>query len=296
MDKGLALAKEILTDIKARTGLSFAVLGGGIPTRDKEVARAVLPVLVPWVDTVDVPNIRLGIYFCFRTPHAYPFIDKLIDWWEKETDFLCLNMLGVILSKVLKEREAERVWRSCRQDEHRRRDFMLLAKLATFPSVAAEVKEELVHSLDESQPIGNLEVISKVDDPRIREWFISRVHSTNTDLRNVARRVIARGKKLPREVQLPVAPPDRSAEIYSTEIDLEELGATLKQFERELGVRIPRGLQSIGFLASLEVDRWIMVPTRSNAEEPLEIWLRLEDIDTVEVVLTRTSITNVSRK
>jgi hypothetical protein len=289
------LEKAILADIETKTGLSFVKVGG-IPTRDKAVADAVLPVLVKWAESVDIPNGRLGIYHRFGTPHAYPFIDKLIRWWEEETDPLCINMLGVILSRILKQREAERVWAFCRRNAGRRRDFMLLTKLATFPTVAAEVKEELVRALDESQPIGDLEIISKVDDPHIREWFIARVHSTNTDLRNVARRVVARGKKVPREVQLPAAPPDRSTEIYSTEIDLEELGPILKQFERELGVKIPRALQSVGFLASLDVDRWIMVPTRSKAEEPLEIWLRLEDIDTVEVAVTRASVSNASPK
>ncbi|RPH76770.1 MAG: hypothetical protein EHM80_13935 [Nitrospiraceae bacterium] len=96
--------------------------------------------------------------------------------------------------------------------------FMLLSKLAQFPSVAKDVKEIVAKLLyQENRPEMDLLEVSRIEDPRIRKWFENNVDSSDPVVRRIAKRVVERGKRLAQEVVYSVNPPDRRREVFSTE-------------------------------------------------------------------------------
>jgi hypothetical protein len=164
---------------------------------------------------------------------------------------------------------------------------MILAKLATFPSVASEVRDTLANAVrDPTLTIGELQYIAQVDDSRIRAWFESQLESPNRPLRQLARRVVARGKKLPKGVSVAAHPPDRNRELFSAELDLEELPTFLRQLGKEMGLKIPAAVKKATFVGTLRPDQWVVVSAVTVKDAPANLWFRVEDVDTVELVLT----------
>jgi hypothetical protein len=135
--------------------------------------------------------------------------------------------------------------------------------------------------------VGDLQYISEVNDPRIRKWLEGQVDSPNRDLRTLARRVLARGQRLPKGVEFAAREPDRAGELFSTEVDIWEVRALLARLAKQHALKIPNTVRGARFLSSLDVDRWVSAPIESNTGEPYRVWFRLEDVDTVEVVLTK---------
>ena len=52
------------------------------------------------------------------------------------------------------------------------------------------------------------------------------------------------------------------------------------------GLKIPRALVEAKFLAHLDVDRWVRCPISPKSGRSAVLWFRLEDVDTVETVIT----------
>jgi hypothetical protein len=282
------LEKEILDDVKAKTGLSFRLLGG-IDTRDRRIAEAVLPVLANWVPKVRDNNHRHALYACFHSPHAYAHMDQLIDWWQNERFSLALSSLTQTLTDLAKPQDAERLWRLCQQFPSRPFRFHLLAKLATLPSrTRAEVRDSLVMVLQDgaSLTLSDLSDISKVDDPRIRSWFQGQLNSANKHLRQLAKRVVDRRKRLPKGLAHSAVPPDKSIELFSTEVDLEASSSLLRQIGSDLGLKMPPWIQDLGFLSAATIDHWLTTSIPTKQGTIASLWFRLEDTDTVEIVVT----------
>jgi len=165
---------------------------------------------------------------------------------------------------------------------------MLLSKLATCPEVEHEVKEALIRGLEtEKLEAGNLSYIAQVNDPRIRRWFEGQLDAPDRNIRLVAKRVVAKGKKWPKGVEYSAQSPDRNKEMFSTEVGLEDLRQLFAQLAKGFGLKAPAAIKTGVFLASAELNRWIIVHTSSAAGVSPDLWFRLEDVDTVEVVLTK---------
>ncbi len=296
MFEATPLEAIILEDVKQSTGLVFRRLGG-IPTREKAVADAVLPILAEWPSKLtDHDNYRGGIYHRFHTPHAYPFLDRIVSWWTTEQHQLNLAWLTQTLALILRCSDAERIWKLCEQLPRRQFHYMLLSKLATCPEVEQEVKDALIHGLQtEKLEAGNLSYIGQVNDPRIRRWFEGQVGSPDPNIRLVAKRVVAKSKKWPKGVEYAGQPPDRSEEMFSTEVGLEDLRQLFAQLTKGFGLKIPAAIMTGMFLASAELNRWIIVHTSKSAAQSMDLWFRLEDVDTVEVVLTKRALAESTR-
>ncbi len=226
----------ILEDVKQKTGLVFRRLGG-IPTLEKAVADAVLPILTEWPSKLtDRDNYRGGVYHRFLTPHAYPFLDQIVSWWTSEQQEINLGLLTQTLALIVRCSDAERIWKLCGELPRRQFHYMLLSKLATCPEVGHEVKDALIVGLEtEKLEAGNLSYIAQVNDPRIRRWFEGQVDSPDPNIRLVAKRVAAKSKKWPKGAEYAGQPPDRSEEIFSTEVGLEDL--------RHLFARLAKGIR-----------------------------------------------------
>jgi hypothetical protein len=285
----------ILDDIRARTGLSFVILEG-IDTRQEAIATAVLPILVEWFPKLPARNYRHAIYHRMITPYAYPYLDKLISWWETEQYDEARACLTQALAELARPADAERLWKLCQTHAPFPFQYMLMAKLARFPSTEREVKAALVAALENaSLRPGDLQFISQVSDPRIRQWFQGQVDSPNRYVRIIAKRAVKRGRRLPSGVELAGGPPDRRLEIFSTEVDLHDVAPLLRQIAEEFDLKMPGTVRKPAFLSSVDIDQWLVAHVATRQGQPASIWLRLEDIDTVEVVVTGSAEHSASR-
>ena len=288
MFKATPLEATILEDVKLRSGLEFKLLAG-IPTRgNMAVANVVLPILADWpAKLTDHDNYRGAIYHLFLTPHAYPFLDHLLSWWTSEPHHLNLGLLTQTLVLIMRCSDSERIWKLCKELPRRQFHYMLLSKLATCAEVERDVKDALIQGLQtEKLEAGNLSYIAQVNDPRIRRWFEGQLDSPDPNIRLVAKRVVAKSKKWPKGVEYAGHPPDRSEEMFSTEVGLEDLRQLFAQLAKGFGLKVPVAIKTGMFLASAELNRWIIVHASNAAGHPADLWFRLEDIDTVEVVLS----------
>jgi hypothetical protein len=284
------LESLVLKDVQEKTGLTFRKLGG-IPTRDRSIAEAILPVLASWVEKLDDRAHRHAIYACFHTPHAYPYLDKLISWWTTEKDDLALSSLTQDLALLVKCGDADHVWSLCQKLPQRPFHYLLLSKLAPCDAVGRQVKDALVRELNTAAlRSGDLSYIAQVEDPRIRQWFEGQINAPDPNVRAVAKRVVSRGKPWPEGLAYAQRAPERSQELFSTEADLEDINKLIQKIASDFELRIPSAIKAGAFLASAEVDRWIRVTHIAAKDgEGTSLWFRLEDINTVEVVLLRES-------
>ena len=110
-------------------------------------------------------------------------------------------------------------------------------------------------------------------------------------LRSIARRCIERAPKLPAGLICAPVLPDRINDIRSWEIALAEASASLVNVARELNLKIPAAIRKGRFLDTADLDRWLVMHVSSDeSREPLLLWFRLEDFDTVEILLNRQPI------
>lgn len=284
--EGYSVAQQIIADIRNKTGLSFLKIDG-IDTSRSEVAAAVLPVLKEWVPFIEPVNIRHAVYGRFATRHAQPFMGSLLEWVKTESDRLALNDLVQAIALCAKPSDAERVWDVFHEIPRPDFYYAVMARLATFPSTAAAAKDEVVKALERSEPsVSDLQQIVGIDDPRIRRWFEAQTNATHPVIRTLARRVANRGRRLPPGVEMVTTPPDHGRELFSTEADLESVPALLRELSERYGLRIPAGIRSRGFFSRLEVDQWVRVGIRTKATDTVLLWFRLEDIDTVEILVS----------
>jgi hypothetical protein len=277
----------ILDDITRQTGLVFARIGG-IDTRDASIAMAVLPVLAEWIDH-PLTNYRHGISSRFHTPHAKQWADLLVKAWLREEDRLVVFCLAQCLCLTIQQVQAERVFEAIVREPERLEYFGLLAKLALFPTVEQRVKDYVARALEE-RVLGASDVddASRVKDPRIAALVAKLVDSPDKYVRQVAKRFVARGKKLPEWIQYTTSQPPRQAELFSTEVDVDKLTTLVRELERRFHLKLLAAAKQLRpVMARAEIDRWMVVSTTDRDEARLQLWIRLEDIDTVEVVLTR---------
>ncbi len=133
---------------------------------------------------------------------------------------------------------------------------------------------------------GPLEVISRINDPRIRRWFRDRIDDPDPEIRKLARRLMKRGKPLPLQVRRSGEGPDRFSELFSAEDNLRDLEVYFREVERRLSLKIPPWLRKAEFLDQVERDEWVWTEIRSKTGDAVIVWLRLEDLDVIEIVVT----------
>lgn len=280
--------KLVLADVQQKTGLAFRRLGC-IDKNNPAVANAVLPVLELWIERV--PELRGTIFLLFATPHAAKWANLLIRYWETERDPINSMILTSCLCETLQPTQAARVFDLVSQRPPDSNSFRLLAKLAEFASVERQVKDHLVKVLDDPNlRAAELTYISKVRDPRMTEHFKKRLNSSDKNVRLLARRVLARAQKRLRGVPYATGQPNRLHELFSTEIDIDELDSAVHDLAKRLGI-LPTGplKNPTRLIEGAELDRWVVVELKGDNGMDASVWLRLEDIDTVELVATRTT-------
>jgi hypothetical protein len=271
---------SFVRNIAAETGLPVMQQ---YETRDKAVAELVLPRMVEILPALKDENLRSAVYHHFLTPHAYRYIEQVIQWWSIETDYLGVDCLSQALRVLTKGRDANQVWALCRNREPF--PYALAARLASFPEVGQEIKDFIVQKLCAGNiRVTELPFVCDIDDPRVVEWFRGQLNSPIRDVRETAKRAVRRGERLPSGVQF--EEPDRSKAIFSAEVDLEELAFTLKEVGKTFEFDLPKALKRPAFLSGVVVDRWLSTAAKTNDDRSIRIFLRLEDVDAVEIVVT----------
>jgi hypothetical protein len=288
MLKATPLEEQILQDIREKTGLVYRRVGG-IRTDDPGTFAAVAPILADWADRITDANHRHAIYDRFNTPLAHPYLDKLISWWREESHPLASGCLTQVLTTVSTCQDAERLWKLQHEFTPRPFYYLLASKLANCASVAKEARDELVAALESNTLLpGDVAFIAQVkDEPRIQNWLKQQLNSAEPALRLLAKRAARRGQSMPTGVVYAPIPPDRTPgrEVFSTECDLRDLKGVLREITNKFRLTLSPAIGKGSFLLVADLSRWLVSDVLMNQEEPAALWFRLEDIDTVELVL-----------
>jgi len=286
-DDVLSTEQQVLDDVHRRTGFSYPRLGS-INTADRTIARAVLPVLAEWAPAVAVEGVRHAIYDRFVTQHATPFIKTLIDWAKGEPHVIGQGLLIHAVAVATTRDVAEDVWLEIDNLPRTGLRYLLLARLANMPNTSGRARKALLNVLETGAVSrGDLSFIATVDDPRIRSWFSQQLTSPDSVVRRLAKRVIERGKKLPAGIEFAVDAPRRGDELFSTEADINEISEVLGRCSRDFQIDIPAMIVSGSVFARLPLDRWIIARCKGPRQDWVCVWCRLEDVDIVEVVISR---------
>jgi hypothetical protein len=128
-------------------------------------------------------------------------------------------------------------------------------------------------------------LISEVEDPRLSAWFSEKGNDPDKRIAALARRVINKSKKLPKGLVNARFQPDRAKELYSTEVDSDQVELTLKELSKRFDLKIPAQILKGHFVSRLRMDSWVVAEVVSRSGEPKQLWFRLEDVTTVEIVL-----------
>jgi len=291
MIQPIAIEYEILADVERVTGLRFQFVDS-IPTRNRTVADSVLPILVSWVPKVEDRVQRHTLYRRFHTPHAYRYFDELLSWFRSERDDELRGTVASVLALVVKSRDVERLWTMLRSQTQT--DYLLLSKMANLRSpVQNAIRERVVADLFAARlRRGDLQYVAKIDDPQIAAWFVDQANSPDQLTRNLAKRLAQRAIKPPAGLLSLAGSPARKMELRSAEVELDAVPTVLRQWTEEIGLELSAPFET-QYLSALEPDLWAVVSGVTVNGSPANLWFRMEDVDTVEVVLTSDSTTQI---
>lgn len=283
----------ILEAIEERTGIAFPSLGF-IDTSDRKNAELVLPILADWVRKVPSEH-RAMIYSRFHTKHARPLMRTMVEWLKTETHRLNMSLLYQSIELTIAPSDGPWLWQQFSSLPDDWSKCCLLARIVTCPEVDASARELLVAELYTNYLGGSqLLAISKVDDPRIRAWFVEHLNSQDRGIAMAARRIVNRGKALPRNVSYVDFRPDLTRVLASTEIDLENVGMFLLQLARDFALKLPAAIRQAKFLSRMDTDRFVVILAQGQHGRAYNLYFRLETIDVVEVTLENLPTNNVA--
>jgi hypothetical protein len=282
---GQQTSQRIVEEIHRKTGLHCVQLED-LDTSHEGIARVTLPILAEWVSVVPEDNIRAAIYSRFNSKYASQFLPAMVTWATEERSERGREILNFAIATALRPEDADYVWQVLPELSKTPAYYAILVRLAGIPAVAAKAKLAIANGLQDSKlGISELIYVSEVYDPRITAWFERKMASADKRERAVAHKVIDRGKRLPRGIAVAESAPNRSIELFSTEVDLDQASHTLARLEKELSLRLPPVVRRAQFLSRLSVDKWVMAMSQWTGNRSAMIYFRLEDFSTVEIVV-----------
>lgn len=283
----VAEESKILSDVLAKTGVRLSRIQNAPAEAGIEIER-LLDVLLGW-KTFASPPIRRAMTFAFVSPHAYSRFGDLLLWWAEEDDLLTRKLLTQVVAKLMKPADAQRVWSIRSTVPYDPFLVFVDQKLAKDRKLGSSVRDSLVQRLQNGElGGGELGVVSKVGDPRIKAWFLERIEDPDPDVRRIARRLMQKPtSKLDPRVRFVKSGPVRPGELFSTEVDDERLEAALRDVSERFGVTMPASVNLAELAESIPPGSWLRCDLGSIGEWEFLVWLRKEDEDIVEIVLTK---------
>ncbi len=289
----------ILRDIEKRTGLVFNHLQN--IAANEEARKLVLPIAEEWIP-LSAQQMRFVLYFLFQTTDAAPYLEQIIHWRETETHELSIQGLTQALSILVTPTTARRIWDRFRVLKPDGLEVMLIAKLLD-TEVSDEVFDDRVSAylnhaaarIERGDPVktfcyGILEFYATVRHRKIREWFSRYLDSSDKNLRRLAQNSARRTTPLPKGCWATHELLDLRREIFSTEVDGEEFPSLIRVFAKEHGAKFPPAVRSGQIIDALPEAGYVVCSVVSKKDGPLELWLRLESVDSVEVRLLRANL------
>lgn len=281
----------ILDDIERRTGLFFERLQHvGTDSISK-----VLPIIAEWVPRSS-EHLRFCLFSMFQTPRAAPYLENLIRWRRSETYTLSRNTLTQALALQVTDKTARQIWDGIADLEPSGLECLLLAKLAGTREVAVDVvRSRILPYLTEAEArierserirsfgLSALQTYSRIPHPQVRAWFARHRDSADPDLRRLSRGS-SRRKKSPPGCRYSSAEPDLKRELMSSGADLASLSEFLTELQDQFDIEPP--LTSPAKLSEAILDRgWLVCTLNRKTAGPIDLWLRLEDVDVLEARL-----------
>lgn len=272
--------QPVLDRIERETGLRFPHLAS-IATRHRALASAVLPILNDAIDSIQNGNLRGAIYLLFATKHSRPWIDNIIHWWTTEKDPINLSILTTVLSLVVDRKHATAVWNLTKTLPPRLGQYQLLASLSRFDAIAGEVKSHIMKQRD-SLSLGDINDISRIKDDSIKECCRERkmaLMGLSASMRG--------DRACAFIIESAARPPDRRFELDSVETDLRLVEIEVSDLFQRRGL-LPPSVSGLAIqMVERKLDRWFRLKFAKMADGQPVIWLRLEDVDSIEIVLTK---------
>jgi hypothetical protein len=193
----------------------------------------------------------------------------------------------MILS-FMSEGDIQLIWdEMCVADESYPFDCIVLSRMARTREFGAQARDQILHRLESGRFIrGDLWEYGKVADARVRTWFEREQQSGPPEIRKIIDKVLKAPVKAPDWVTLSSTEPERERTIYSTEVDLADLDREISGLGKKFQFKARKFGRSKDFLAYVTEGQWFVFLIETMAE-PLTIWLRAEDADVVEIVLTK---------
>lgn len=279
-----ALESTFLEDVRRRTGRRFERLSM-IPVRsDPELARQILPLAAERLATPVEVRFRRSLYRLFDGVAARKFLSLIVQWIDSEEDVDSLDLLVQSLARLVTRSHAAIVWPKAKSWLNKPAIFILLSRIATFPSIQSEVVSFLMLAIEEGVVArGDYAHIARVRHRLVQAWLRAQRNSPDPVLRRVAMRSLSSSSTTSaRRGRSPH--PDRSLELFSAEVDLEALPALLSDIGARFDLCARPGKLETSVLA-MQLNVWSVAAT----SESRTMWVRLEDIDVVEVVVTERS-------
>jgi hypothetical protein len=277
----------MLEDIHHRTGLAYARAQNAVPRSIAE-AKKLLSVLAEWIAKLGDIGERRALYSGFGTKLAHAWIGQMLSWWQHETDAPAKGHLTTIIASIMRDSDARQVWDvMCERDEQYPFDSAMLVRMAVIDDFSSLATQRAIDRLMSGRfTAGDLWQYSKLQDARIGEWLTNNRQHEDPTIQKVVRKILlAKPRDWPPWLKVRRTAP-KATIIYSTEVDITKLGETLEELSRRVGFHLPGPVpDSFGF-AHLRTNTWLRsAELHRPPDSSPELWIRLEDFDTVEVVL-----------
>jgi hypothetical protein len=286
---GEVLENVILADIAQRTGHRFARLQGISVTSEAE-AELILPIAAEWIDRVGLSHFRHALYSAFASQFGYQWFLQLLKWWTGETDPIAKSTLVTLILDLMRETDVPQIWKTmCVTDESYPFDCEVLSRMARTAQFGRLAKDAILRRLEDGRFIpGDLWSYAKLGDLRIQNWLIRNRNIEDPVARKVITKLLQASEALPKWLTSAKVGPPRASVLYATEVDIEHLDRELRRLGKEFHFTPPKFGRNKGFTTAADHSSWYMGLLKTKrADAPSSVWFRIEDLDVIEVVLTR---------
>jgi len=279
-------ADAIAQNLQSQLGIPVQNLLQFDTGNNPEIAARVLPLIEQWVTKVSRGDIRATLYTLFQTRHARKYLPCMLAWLQTEAHPPALRALKFAISIAMRASDAELVWEVLKSKDLGAADIPLLLKLAKSKTVGAEVNSLIWAGLGSGTfSVFSFDRISNVHDDRILKELLSRAKDPDPEVRKQVRRLFERGRPLPAPLERARLGPNRRLDLFSTEVDTDQLFTVLTLMETKFGVHLPKQLSDLAFVEALPVNKWVNTPAIGNPDVAYTYWFRLETDEVMEVVL-----------
>jgi hypothetical protein len=210
----------------------------------------------------------------------------MLRWWRSESDPIAKGQLSGLITHFFRESDTQKVWAIVSGERSFYGKARLYSRLARSSTVGDEVRRRILIDLNAGDyQVADLNEYARLPYFGIREWFIRQQLSPDKRIRKLAERVAGKSERIPDWLVRSSTGPDRRDEVYSCHGDLKDVDKYLQAIGKKLSIVMPKLGKTKQFLAFAGTDCWF-VGALSTQDSIIHVWLRAEDTDAIELVVT----------